>query len=43
MDSGGNMNNILRAGNDVWRRQTYMGPEYRKDLMNSSNRQVHNE
>ncbi len=35
------MNVILRQGSDVWRRQTYMAPEYREDLLKSTNRATH--
>ena len=34
----GNMNVTLREGSDVWRRQTYMAPNYREDLLKSTNR-----
>ena len=36
--TGENMNVILRQGSDVWRRQTYMEPGYRSDLLKSTSR-----
>eukprot|EP01022_Parablepharisma_sp_SALTPOND_P021365 TRINITY_DN416_c0_g2_i1.p2 TRINITY_DN416_c0_g2~~TRINITY_DN416_c0_g2_i1.p2 ORF type:complete len:272 (+),score=15.55 TRINITY_DN416_c0_g2_i1:2212-3027(+) len=41
--SGEDMNLILRQGNDVWRRQTYTDPEYRADLLKSTNRAIHDQ
>jgi len=39
--SGENMNVILRQGADCWRRGTYTQPEYRENLLKSTNRATH--